>query len=325
MIEVLNDLATAFASTSLTLSADTLLARKLTVVEAEETLDIDELSSVAFGGNRKTDVSQVESLIVKHDPTYARGRSGETARLVATIALETQIDRKITISALRALTADFMGDRILRPEIITKAQFLAHSDAKHNRARPSTKLPSNNVKTLVTQSGEYDNAHLSTSVRSLARRLEEVIAVFDTRILLMDEEIDVLWWARQDEPSWTESDGVERVVAAALDLSNIIHRWPITTVTRRVLHDEISAGSDAEVELSSLLAVDPSIVEAIPLASSGATPILKILEVGRSFQGQPDVAQAILAKEGVDISRLVSPKDLADQLLREYAYSHLSK
>jgi hypothetical protein len=326
MIKVMEDLATALASVDIVVSLEVLEARRQAISDAESTVAKASLATVAFQLEDTKAFEEVESIIAKHDATFARGRGVQIVALVSAIALESQIDEGEIDSALLALTARFMGGTVVRQETVSKALAVAHDNAKRSRERPSTKLAPNSVKTLLHQTGDLETPALTAGVRALSRRLEDVVKVFDERILLMDEEIDVLWWARDQSRAWSELDGMERVVVACSDLAGLIHRGPVTAVTREILVEELASNLGDSVKLAELSQLPASALVQLPPPDNGtSTPLLQIFSVAKEFERTPEVANALLEKSGIDLSREVSIPELIDQLLREFAYLQVSQ
>jgi hypothetical protein len=79
---------------------------------------------------------------------------------------------------------------------------------------------------------------------------------------------------------------------------------------------------NAKVQLSELTELSNTVLALTPTTTNGerSTPLLHILAVARDYEGSADVAQTILKKDGIDLSRSVDLIELTDQLLREFAY-----
>jgi hypothetical protein len=149
-----------------------------------------------------------------------------------------------------------------------------------------------------------------------------MIAHFDLQLALLNEEVDVLWWARRGRSdagrAWSDMGHVDRAVIATSEVARLISNLPVTGAIFEVLGEVADAPDRKTV---SLLDAGRVIATASFELPSSPHPLVPLLSSGSIAAGYRETSQAGVVETQIqlDPERKVRVADIPEQLLREVA------
>lgn len=163
-------------------------------------------------------------------------------------------------------------------------------------------------------------AEAVSMVNSVMKRTSDELAAMEKRLLLMDEEINTLWWARSSmsrsrQAPWTSLSDIDRVVAASLEMNKLLSFYPPTAAQLALLHD-VGSESSESVSLSDLGKALTE-TEVADFSDGGLMPLSTAARLWREHGTEPKAAAALYKKAGFDPKHKVTLRSAAEQLLRE--------
>jgi hypothetical protein len=307
------------------LTAETLGRRKMAVEEAAaQVRPIDDLVLAAHGELSDGVSAALEEILSATDDTFAA--DGTKDLLVSIIAagacllLLPQPSIEARQVALLTQSARFLG---LKPvvsdlEPVAMATYVRYS--RQSRQRVAVKTTPAAVKKAL----EQDLANGSSSaITAVAKRLEEVVAQLEQRVGYMDEEIDVLWWSRRQfsriaNAPWTTLTVLDRSIASALEVTQLVTSQPVTQGTLEVLAEVVDAQPE---DMSTLVEIAAVLARLSPTPSTTRSRLLPLHSVASIVNqyGDGNVTVIDVAKTTLllDAQMTIDVDRVAEQILLE--------
>ena len=323
-------LATWLSPASVGITPEVLHSRKQTVEAIALEVGPIELVRTATSETASAGYELIEDRAAHFDETYVRGANGALVRLLANASVELLLassDRSLAIkTALLIQSAAYLD---LTPIIESTSQVAAditNEESKRSRGRvdfkPATAVQQKVIKTGVEPAGE-EGVRI---VNGLATRLEDVVRTFNERLILLDEEIDTLWWARssfsyETGVEWSVMPPLKRAIQSSVELTRILSKFPATRAIVGLLNQVNSISSSETTTLGDIAQAANGINIDIPDDVGDFIPVSTAIKVGVEFElDSTEVRDSVLrTKYGLDAKQEVSLQRLPEQLLIEAA------
>lgn len=284
--------------------------------------DVDdyELVLAAFGEVGDNVRATVETRLQESDPTHTRGKKHLVELLCASAVMSAmeRSDRQAVDLALLVGSALFRG---MKPGI--KSLALAAADEMASAAaRSRARLASKKITPRAQAAASTEDLDAS-AIRAVANRLEQAIGHFDSQLQLLNEEVDVLWWARSGRSAsgkpWDEMSELERSVQATAEVSKLVVEFPITGAVYEVLRGIAEGQSQGSATFADICEV-ASDQEQLPTIDRSwwLLPILSGVRIARTYPAKAR-AGVTSSELGIDSAVVHKINDIPEQLLRELA------
>lgn len=302
-------------------SSEVVAARK-TVTQNLRDKDVSDYDLIlaSFGVLSDEVREKAEARLQEHDPTHAPGKKNLVELLCASAVmsgLEADNDQAVDL-ALLAESAMFRG---MKPRIKSMPEAVAtviSRSAARSRSRLQSKKPSERTQ-VPDQSEPIDPA----AINALSARIEKAIAHFDLQLQLLNEEVDVLWWARSGRSEsgqrWSDLSESDRAVEATAEVAALAISYPITGAVFEVLRDVVD-GPKRKSETLLNIAILASAASAFPTLDESRLllPLLSATRIARTYP--EDARGGVIAAElKLDSATQFKIADVPGQLLRELA------
>jgi hypothetical protein len=320
---ILNNLATWLASVSLESSPQSISARKETALELASKIAPSDLVESAYFAPVSTVVDLAETELLAKDETHVSGKNRELVRVLASAAILVQItdDNAGTLFPLLSQSARFMGGSAPLDELDVCVDEIVAATARRSRARVALAAPSPTVKKLSTTAVDAAPESESTGNVALAHRVEELARTFQSRLDLLDEEVDALWWSKRNRTEsgdkWKSLDPVERAVRATLEVIQLVRHYPPTKALIEVLSEVVDSGSKETTDLTSVAVVVAN-AGWVGTSQGRLIPISTAVRLVQEHEGnEAAIAELIRASLPIAADFQFPLSELPEQLLRE--------
>lgn len=326
---------------------------------------VRDLSLLVRAAHRQTtlqDLEELDELLGGCAPTYIGDQNAEELQTICGAALvfamskvsmdaNASATRRAVRAALLVESAEFGGREPILTELRVASRACLADSSRRARQRLSTDTAAKAVARLSKlppeQEATPDPALMyklivqrDGAIATLASRLESLVAAFNGRLAVMDEEIDVLWWARSGVSRttgerWDSMSDLNRAIVAGVEVAALVKQAPATLGTLAVLDSVVCPALDAAGQgvtthevfglLDILGAVHELDVELVAADGDPFLPLASGLSQFHRYKGDATAtAAAIQAEELVADAMRVNGRQIAEQLLRERAIEALS-
>lgn len=280
-------------------------------------------------------------------PTYAADRLKEELCRIAAAALIFVMltpasgadERRAVLTALMVESAAFTGLVPVLPDLTTASKHCLDRSSRVARARLSNETMVKAVTKLASvpsDEGTPDEDRMfeliierDRAINTMIARIEGLVRSFNERLDLMDEEVDVLWWARSGtamsiDQSWAGLTPLDRAVVAAHEVKGLVKHQPPTRATWAVLAAVVDGAESSHPVVEVLAALDRHEIVLSDKTSGTLNPLANGLAAYRRLNGVADVVSGQLEAEGLfPIGTAVTAQAVAEELLREWAIEAL--
>lgn len=311
---------------------------------ADSELDLPLLVAAAHGDGDASVLDAMDEALVACTPTYPADRAKDELCTMAAAALillmsttrmtsGAESEKEAILTALFVQSSTFAGGAPVLNDLTVAAERCLTDRASAARARLSNETAARAVAKLAKSEREEGAQDLETlhalvqerdaAIGILARRLEQLVESFNHRLNLLDEEVDILWWARSAVSStngtpWVELQPLDRAVIAVMEIEQLVKEMPPTSGTLAVLTSVVDSGEATYDFIDLLIALDAAQVVLKAEYGDRLMPLANGLSVYRRFQGERDVINKALDASGAFGRKATfSAQDLAEQFLRE--------
>jgi len=302
-------------------SPEVVSARKSVALDLRDAdVDAHDLVLAAFGEVKEALRETVELRIQERDPTHTPGKRN-LVRLICASAVMSAMERADDLAVDLALLAGSALFRGMKPGIKSLPDAVAEVSgiaALRSRKRLAPKKASSRVQAATSP----ENVDAAT-VNALASRLEQAISHFDSQLQILNEEVDVLWWARtgrsaSGEP-WVDLPALERAVQATAEVSRLVVDLPATGAVFEVLRG-VAVGPKKKTEDFSEICRVASAQDQLPSIDSSRwlLPVLSGVRIARMYPAEAR-AGVTSTELGLDSNLNFNIIDVPEQLLRELA------
>lgn len=325
-------LAAMLRPTAPELTVDMLTAREKAVQSLVDTIrPLDQLVLAAHDAGTEDVTTAISRAVGENDPTFVPGDTRFLESILACAAVLEVLEQERGGHAEASLlmsSAKFIG---LNP-IVSELSQIASENLTQLAKRSRRRIESRSATTLLRRvDGLESEDSVLPQMKAVTRRFEEIVRELEARLSLMDEEIDALWWARQShsrvaQERWVELPALDRVVAAALEVDDLLSVRPaslgIVEIMRETSGISPLIGSiPAQVRLfeaaSAFARLDGNRVDA---GAARLLPLSSIRSAIRKYDADEDTVRRVMAAEvDLDIDTEVSMSDIGEQLLTESA------
>ncbi|TDT61721.1 GTPase-associated system all-helical protein GASH [Frigoribacterium sp. PhB116] len=324
----LDEMAQSLSRVSMEVSSDEVQRRLSAALEVVERISPLDVAAVAFGAPAPDAFASVEAIVQTHDSSWISGRRTEIVRVVAgttIFGLLRQPDTAV-LTALACQSAVYLGYDSGMPEVIQSAEQIVLGAGAQARSRTTLPPLGTAPSKLLAGQQELSGPDAVTAIRGLSRRFEEIITYTNGRLDRLDEEVNVLWWARKPTPNrldlpWHELPVLTRIANAVTEVSEFVHIAPPTRGTIEVL-SEVVGGLDQE-ESALLITVAEELVEAgwAPRrVEHHLLPLSTFVSAVRDYPHDKVVAASVVERSsGLAAARDAPMLGLDEQILREHA------
>ena len=286
-----------------------------------------DIVAAAHGSVSTVAREQIESAVVQFDTTFVGGDVDElVAHLAAAavmVGLADESSQRSIRPALLIQSARFVGLDPKIAELPNSADKIVEAESRRTRERAAfKKIPA--FKPLPpSATGE----ELVPVVNSTAKRLEDALAAAYLRIRQTDEEIDTLWWSRTTISStagkaWDELKGLERVITASLELSDLLSFFPPSRGAIALLRG-VGGQPGGFAKLAQIGTALAATVVATYSERGPLFPLSTAAAISAEFVDKPKAVAPLLEAAGCDPKLAIPLNDLAFQLLREVSLAEL--
>ncbi len=305
---------------SIRVTQEILTARIAAIEALAESTPTQALVAAAHGLTTVEGTAAVETKLAEADPTFVFGESDLLVSVVAGAAVMAMLraDRPSVQVAHLVHSARFRGLTESVTGLGLEADRLIDRMSRSVRTRQPVKLSAGKKANVE----EPELADAAAAINASVKRTDDLVGLVNRRLAQADEEIDVLWWGRSQtsyssgEP-WAKMDPAIRAITAGIELHGLIIFDPPFQGVFSVLRDTLGE-LDGTAELIAL----GVIASQTSVASNSVGPLLpissaaqKIVELG----GDKKTASSVLKHEGFNPKLAISLRDVAAQVLREFA------
>lgn len=305
-----------------------------------EDVDTEDLARAAFGHASEDLVRTLETLIADATATYSPEGKSELISHVAAATLLHLVDDgaapAIDIVG-RCESLLFLGWVPVINDLPTRLRDFAAAQARKTRERipldatlkPVRKKTSNDETELDERQRLAASLEETQSLLNRAvGRLATVVDQFNDRLDLLDEEVDVLWWARSERSAmtgqaWSDLESLERTVLASIEVAEIVGSRPPTAGTSAVLTQVIGTSNETFDLVHVVAALHQAGWTGSPADNESRAPFRPLaagIALMKQFNKDTDVvAKALSASLSVPDGHKVTTSAVAHQLLNENA------
>lgn len=322
---------------SVTSNAETLAERRRLVTGLADDVALDPHTLVAAAHGHGIGES-LGAAIGRIDGSVIVDGQDQLAATLAAAALVVRLtdtgrdDR--TVSALLVQSAGFIGLEPAVPDLPAAAAIVLAGLARRERHRAEAAETTREVRNLLASAGssaeDVDDSAASLkkavlqrdqALRALAKRVETLVTWTESRLALVDEELDILWWSRggrsltTQEP-WERLPPPQRAAVAASELGRLLAQVPAPPSARSILRTTMGADADTETPIVAVVAAMqcPEGARRLPL-----TPLSTFALIAAELGGGEEEAAARLFAKTVpmDADARRPLIEAAEQVLRE--------
>ena len=304
---------------SLNLTAESLQSRVEAIRALAENGDLSAMVSTAHGRNDNGSLAAVEGQISAFDPTYVVGKTELAAKIAGSslMLLFASNTLRAAEASLLVESAAFSGWAASLDELHARATEVHFEMSIHLRRRLLPRKPAAAPR-LKASEPQSTMDEVISAVNAGARRYDELYDLLQQRLELVDEEVNLLWWARSrntEEPV-DKVDAVDRAIRAAIALNGLVSIVPALPVALELL-PEVAGTSHKKTSL--LEAASSGAAEL--LVSAGIPdpllPMVTAATIAADYASEPEAIPALIRKAGIDPKLSVPIADIAFQVLRE--------
>lgn len=272
---------------------------------------------------------KIESAVRQFDTTFLGEDQTELiARIAAAAVMYALLNKPTKAAAPIALlvqSAEFVGLRPKIVELLDRANFVVDTESRRARTRSAFKKQPAQLHALQPAATSEE---IVPVLNSAIRRLEEALATAYSRLEQTEEEVDTLWWSRSQNSysagkPWSQIEGPERVIFAALELSDILKFYPPTLGELTILRD-VGGQPGGSVKLTTV----GSALSASALAGTELRGTLFPLSTAASLaaeHGDKNKALgSLIESAGCNPKMAIPVNELATQIMREMSLAQLS-
>ncbi len=316
------------------------LARSwVTALGAAEDAYLEDLALAAFGKAHPAHVRALETRLSAATSTYSPEGKTELIAHLSAATLIHLLDEGSNSSAAIASRCEsllFVGWSPVLPALPDRVR--AYADASARKVRERVALDSS-IKAPRKRSAQADAELDETGklaanlndvqnwVGRVVERVDAIVAEFNERLDLLDEEVDALWWARSDTSSttgeaWADLPALRRTVLASTEVTTIVGPHPPTAGTLAVLDQVIAAGRDTFTVAEAVAALHENgwTAPAPDKGHEAFRPLAAGIALMAQFSGNITVVtEALAASLDLPGGHVVSAPGLARQILNEHA------
>ena len=302
--------------------AEVVNARKVVALGLRDTgVDAYTLVLAAFGKVDDEVRVTVEQRLQDNDPTHTPGKKYLVELLCASAVMSAmeRADKQAVDLAMLVSSALFRG---MKPRIKSMAESAAYVMAAA-AARSRARLAPKKIGPRVQAASSPEAFDAAAAVSALTTRIEGAIRHFDSQLQLLNEEVDVLWWARSGRSAsgslWVERTELERAIWATAEVSELVIEFPVTGATFEVLRGIVNGPKGKSENFAEICKV-ASVATQIPSVENSRwlLPILSGIRIARTYPA--DARAGIITTElGLDAEVKFKIIDIPEQLLRELA------
>ncbi len=306
-----------------------------------ESVTAQDLARAAFGKASRELTGTLETVIANTTATYSPGGKAELISHVSAAALLHCFD-KSSAHAIEMMACCesllFLGWVPVIGDLPARLYAFADAQARRTRERIPLGVTTRLARKVVASGGDTDedkiqrlSADLSEVHQLLNRatkRLDAIVAQFNDRLALLDEEVDALWWARSGFSSttgqaWSSLSSLERAILAGIEVADIVGSRPPTAGTLVVLDQAIGSSDETFDLVDVVVALGRAGWTGRPARNKSHAPF-RPLATGiasmSEFNDDTDVvSKALSASLLIPGGHKVSPSAVARQLLTENA------
>lgn len=311
----------------------------VTALAGAEDAHIEGLARAAFG---KADAAQVRALemgLASATSTYApEGKTELIAHLSAAtlIHLLDEDSPASPVIASRCESLAFLGWTpvlsALPERVRANVEATSHKVRERVALDPTVRAPrkrSADAAAGLDETGKLAAAlnDVQNWVGRVVERLDVIVADFNERLDLLDEEVDALWWSRSGASSttgevWVDLPVLRRTVLATMEMTRIVGSHPPTAGTLAVLDQVIAGGPDTFTLVDAVAALREVGWEAPAPESDREAfrPLGAGIALLTQFNGNTSVVREALASSlALPEGHVVRASVLARQILNEHA------
>ncbi len=318
------------------------LASAIGLAEALEPQDAPSLVLAAHGRDFDGTLREraVEEIRSRHEATYpSEGRDREIEILCTAAVIHSIVSMgglRGSATALCALTANFCGWKNVATDLPTIAiEYLDSAGAAVRRRRSLPENPPTDA-TLSKAGGLRDvswttpmEAHPfiaahSSAIRALGKWAESTRAEFTRRQRLVDEELDLLWWAINGRSaiaakSWADISPGPRAFFAGVEAGDRTVAVP-GPPSARILINRVLGNAEEVVEVSKMV---KGLVKEWPQDKkltdwrTSLLPIFTSFHEARELEGDNAWQKVVSQKHRIDLPKHSTTAELAIQTYRE--------
>lgn len=342
MTDPLDRLAIWLRPFSITPNADALEERRRLVTDlaADDELEPLTLASATYGQDPGGTVAEA---IRRIDGSIVVEGSEQLVAAFAAAAVAVRLAdadcADVILLGLLVQSANFLG---LEPPVAELPEVAARSlfrSARRERQRPEPGDLAREIRALLTPPRSNGAAPESAeavqespaalvklarerdqALRAVARRVDALVGWTGSRLALVEEELDLLWWSRRgrslnDEP-WDSLTPPRRAAISATELAALLAQLPAPPSARSLLREAL--GMDAEVE-TPIIDVARAMVPSDQLRRHPLLPLTTFLAIAADLGESEADAIARVFERTVPLSIATTRPliDIAEQVLRE--------
>lgn len=285
------------------------------------------------------------------DESWAPGADSALVRRLAAIAVADLLgdgaDDGAAILAQAALSAEFCGFEAPLPDLPDLARgAVVRIGTERRRRKALTPQPLEDelepvVRAMSVPEGAGDVsieslrsvlAQVRSGFRTTMRRVQEIEDQTNSRNAMVDEELDVLWWAQGGASEWLgqpwSQSGEMATLVAPLEIAQLTHLQPPARSASSLIRAEIAAAGLGPDDTVSLEAAVNAAWKACPTGlvlhnGHRLFPILSALTECQKKSGDEAWVGGVKAEFGMDPMETYRRIDLSTQVLREMSLQAL--